>query len=74
MSKLLIKPSEAAELLGVGRSKVYQMLAAGELPSLRVGALVRIPSDALRRWVEERTKHRSPESRKPDDGCERRRS
>jgi excisionase family DNA binding protein len=30
------------------------MLAAGELPSVRLGRAVRVPMDALRRWIDER--------------------
>jgi excisionase family DNA binding protein len=36
-NRLLLRPAEAAELLGVGRSKLYALLAARELPSVRVG-------------------------------------
>ncbi len=54
MDKLLLKPAEAAEALGVGRSKIYALLAAGELPVVRVGHSVRVPHEALRRWVMER--------------------
>jgi excisionase family DNA binding protein len=53
MEKLLVRPSEAAEMLGLGRSKVYAMLASGELPSVRIGKSVRVPTEALRRWVQE---------------------
>ena len=54
MEKLLLKPAEAAELLGIGRSKMYELLAAGALPSIRVGHSVRVPVTALERWVAER--------------------
>jgi excisionase family DNA binding protein len=42
---------EAAELIGIGRSKVYELLACGELPSIRVGSSVRVPVEALRTWI-----------------------
>jgi excisionase family DNA binding protein len=51
MDRLLLRPVEAAELIGLGRSKVYALLASGELPSVRIGGSVRIPLDALRAWV-----------------------
>lgn len=51
MEKLLLRPTEAAELLGIGRSKIYALLAARELPSIRVGHSVRVPAAALRKWV-----------------------
>ncbi len=54
MEKLLLRPTEAAEVLGLGRSKVYELLASGALPAVRIGASVRVPAEALRRWVTER--------------------
>ena len=52
MDKLLLRPLEAAEAIGIGRSKVYELLASGELPSLRIGGSVRVPVDKLREWIE----------------------
>jgi excisionase family DNA binding protein len=51
MEKLLLRPVEAAEAIGIGRSKVYELLASGELPSIRVGTSVRVPVEALRAWI-----------------------
>lgn len=55
LEPLLLKPVEAAKLLGVSRSKVYELLAAGVLPSIRVGHSVRIPLVALNEWIAEHT-------------------
>lgn len=52
MDRLLLRPMEAAEAIGVGRSKVYELLASGELPSIRIGGSVRVPVDALQRWID----------------------
>ena len=52
MEKILLKPAEAAETLGIGRTRVYEMLASGELPSIRIGRSIRIPVNALNQWVE----------------------
>jgi len=54
MERLLLRPQEAAELMGIGRSKVYELLSDGTLPSVRVGHSVRVPLEGLRQWVEER--------------------
>ncbi len=54
MDKLLLKPAEVAEMLRIGRSLVYGMLATGELPSIRVGRCIRIPSISLEKWISER--------------------
>lgn len=52
---LLLRVEEAARLLGLGRSKVFEMLGAGELPAVRIGRAVRISRAALERWVRERS-------------------
>ncbi len=51
MEQLLVRPSEAAELLGLGRSKVYALIASGELPSVKIGKSIRVPVEELRQWV-----------------------
>ena len=56
MEKLLLRPTEVAEVLGLGRSMVYALLAEGILPGIRVGKSIRIPAEALRRWVDNRVK------------------
>jgi excisionase family DNA binding protein len=38
----LLTPLEAAKLLGIGRSHLYEMMARSEIPSLRIGRLRRI--------------------------------
>lgn len=52
MDKLLVRPVEAAEAIGNSRTKIYELLARGELsPSVRVGSSVRVPVEALRTWI-----------------------
>lgn len=60
MDKLLLRPVEAAELIGVGRSKVYELIASGEIPSIRIGSSVRVPLESLREWIGARV--RRPEA------------
>ena len=52
MDKLLLRPIEAADAIGLSRSAIYQLLASGELPSIRIGGSVRIPVDKLREWLD----------------------
>jgi len=49
--KLMLRPIEAAESLGVSRSKAYELIAAGEIPSVKIGGCIRVPIDALRAWI-----------------------
>ena len=48
---LLLRPNEAARLLGIGRSKLFEMLARNELPVIRFGRCVRIPRRELAQWI-----------------------
>lgn len=45
--KLLHPAEEAAQILSVGRSQVFELVATGELESVKIGRLRRIPHDAL---------------------------
>ena len=45
--RILLTPTEAARALGIGRSKLYELLQTGDLESLHIGACRRIPADAL---------------------------
>ncbi|MGH9070608.1 MAG: helix-turn-helix domain-containing protein [Acidimicrobiales bacterium] len=47
MDKLLLTVEEAAEALSVGRSKLYELLASGQLESVRVGGCRRVSVDSL---------------------------
>jgi excisionase family DNA binding protein len=51
---LLLRPDEVAKELALSTSKIYQMLAANELPAIRIGAAVRVPREDLRLWIERR--------------------
>ncbi|WP_353813861.1 helix-turn-helix domain-containing protein [Agromyces sp. SYSU T00266] len=48
---LLYSPDAAARLLGVGRSTVYELLADGTIPSLKIGRARRIRREALEAFV-----------------------
>jgi excisionase family DNA binding protein len=47
MDKLLLTPTEAARALGIGRSKLYQLLRTGTVASVRIGSCRRIPAATL---------------------------
>ena len=50
--RLLLRIPEAAKALGLGRTKIYELITAGELPVIRVGRAVRVSVSALQKWVE----------------------
>jgi len=49
--RLLLTVSEAAQQLGIGRSLLYDLLADGQVESIHVGRLRRIPIDALADFI-----------------------
>jgi excisionase family DNA binding protein len=51
MRKLLLTPADAAHMIGIGRSKMYELLAAGAVKSVKIGALRRVPVAALEEYV-----------------------
>ena len=52
MEKLLLTPEEAAKLLSIGRSKVYELIGDGRLASVRIDASRRVPVSALLEFIE----------------------
>ncbi|HLH67771.1 MAG TPA: helix-turn-helix domain-containing protein [Candidatus Dormibacteraeota bacterium] len=46
--------TKVARLLGIGRTKVYELIGRGELPVVRIGRLVRVPRAELERWIRDR--------------------
>jgi len=52
MEKLLLTADEVAEVLGIGRTKVYELMAAGTIRSIKIGACRRVTAAGLREYVE----------------------
>jgi excisionase family DNA binding protein len=50
--KLTLSADEVAALLGVSRAKVYEAIHEGELPSIRLGRRVLVPTRALYELVD----------------------
>jgi excisionase family DNA binding protein len=51
IEQLLFRPDEAAQRLGIGRTKVYKLMARGELRSVKIGAARRVSATALADFV-----------------------
>jgi excisionase family DNA binding protein len=52
----LLKAKDIQAILGVGRTKAYEMMASGELPVIRVGdRSPRVPASELKKWLAQRT-------------------
>ena len=65
MEKLLLKPSEVAQVLGIGRSLIYELIARKEIPSIRLGRCIRVPSESLQRWLRDQ-EYQSSETQRQD--------
>jgi len=50
MSEFL-RPAEVAPLLGITTGRLYQLIAAGEVPAVKVGGAIRIPRQAWDQWL-----------------------
>jgi excisionase family DNA binding protein len=48
---VLLRPQEAADALGISRSKLYELLRAGEVESVCIARSRRVPVDALNDYV-----------------------
>jgi excisionase family DNA binding protein len=48
LTRLAVKPEEAARLLGLSRNKTYDAIARGEIPAIRIGARILVPIAGLR--------------------------
>ncbi len=71
MDKLVLRPAECAEVLGIGRSKAYELLAKGELPSVRIGGSLRVPVARLREWIDRKASHQGDEPQPRNNNVQR---
>jgi len=56
---LLLRPAEAARLLGVSRAKAYELIAQDKLPGVvRATGSIRISRVVLERWIAVGCEHR----------------
>jgi excisionase family DNA binding protein len=51
-TSLLLRPVDVATALGISRSKVFELLATQELPSVHIGRSTRIPRAQLEAWIQ----------------------
>ena len=54
MDTVLLNVEEAAQALGIGRSKTYELVLLGQLKSLKIGRSRKIPVEAIREFVRDR--------------------
>jgi excisionase family DNA binding protein len=52
---LAVRVREACRLTGIGRSKLYELIAAGEIRIVKVGSITLIPLAGLQQFLEQRS-------------------
>ena len=58
MDRAFYRISEVAEIIGVGKSLAYELVASGQIPSIFLAGRRsrRVPEAALKAWIEEESK------------------
>jgi len=52
MNPIAVRPAEAARMIGVSRSRLYQIIAAGHLRPYKLGRATLIDVEDLRAYLE----------------------
>jgi excisionase family DNA binding protein len=52
MERLLLTSEEVAEVLGIGRTKVYELMRLGLIESVKIHGCRRIPTEAVHDYVD----------------------
>ena len=55
MPKVLLTVADAAEILGINKNKMYELVKTPGFPVLYIGKCIRIPHDALMTWIYEQS-------------------
>ena len=50
--RLLLSVEDAAERLDIGRTMLYELISAGQIHTIHVGRLRKVPVEALREYVD----------------------
>ena len=52
LTKTVYRIAELPEIMGIGRSRIYQEIAAGRLRMKKVGKCSLITADAIEKWLD----------------------
>ncbi len=55
---ICVRVNDAARMIGVGRTKLYQLIATGELETVKIGKATRVTTASLQKFVELRVSDR----------------
>jgi excisionase family DNA binding protein len=65
VDKLPLTPEETADVLGIGRSTVYDLMRLRLLPSVKIGRARRVHADAVRSYVDDLSTVATPHESSP---------
>ena len=49
---ICVRVNDAARMIGIGRTKLYELIASGELETIKIGKATRITTASLHKLVE----------------------
>ena len=49
---ICVRVNDAARMIGVGRTKLYELISSGEVETIKIGKATRITTASLHRLVE----------------------
>jgi excisionase family DNA binding protein len=56
----MLTAEQAAEVLGIGRTNMFALIKRGEIESVKVGRLRRVPADAIDAYTERLSAEQNP--------------
>ena len=62
MTRMLYPINDAVRVLGIGRSTLYELIATGEIHTVKIGRRTLIAHDELERYVTRLTEREAAES------------
>lgn len=60
---MLLRIDEVAERLAISRATTYRLIRGGSIPTVHIGTAVRVPADALDRWLHDQVASTTPMER-----------
>lgn len=48
-----ISVAQMQKLIGIGRTKAYELIATGEIPAVKIGRVLRVNRRQLDKWLEQ---------------------
>lgn len=51
--RMVLTVPEAGQILGLGRNAAYEAAKRGDIPTIRIGKLIRVPKQALEKLLQQ---------------------